>query len=121
KVAARWNLEALLLRGSVHRGGNDLPVPVDQLRRVCLVEQINGYGDSLAQANQRSGHRAVVSDGAYGVSFRDVGQHGADTEGQIRLACQFGFDSLPLSVGRAIAAVQKSYGGYCGTGQKIAA
>ena len=48
------------LRGSIHIGRNELPVPVQLFRPVGLVVNVDGHLLALFQAQQRAGKLAVV-------------------------------------------------------------
>ena len=74
------NDQALLFRRAIDVGRNDLAVPVNEFRRIRVVEQIDRDRHAFAQADQRSRDLAVVADGADGVILRDVGQHRRDAQ-----------------------------------------
>ena len=75
---------ALLLFGAIHIGGNRLPVPVHEFRGICVIEQIDGHGNSFAQADERTGHRTVVADGADGMVLGNVYKHWPNPQGDVR-------------------------------------
>jgi hypothetical protein len=43
--------QALLFLRAIHFRGDDLPVPMHELRRIGVVEQIHGDRDAFAQAD----------------------------------------------------------------------
>ena len=56
QVAMGRDREALLLFGAVHVRGNNQPVPMHQLGRVGVVEQVNRHRDALPQPDHRPGN-----------------------------------------------------------------
>jgi hypothetical protein len=50
-VAMRGHGKTLLFGRPIYGRRDDLTVPVDELRRVGLVEQIDGHRDALAKAD----------------------------------------------------------------------
>src|SRR5215469_911863 len=67
QMAVGGNYQALFLQRAVHVRGNDLPVPVHQLWRIGLVEDIHDRRHAFMQANQRTRNLPVIAEGADGV------------------------------------------------------
>src|SRR5205823_4389529 len=51
-----WNFKALLFRSAIDSHWDDLPVPVDELGSIRIIEQLDCHGSTLAEANDPSGY-----------------------------------------------------------------
>ena len=51
QVPVSRDRQALLFLHAIHFRGDDLPVPMHELRRIGVVEQIHGDRDAFAQAD----------------------------------------------------------------------
>jgi hypothetical protein len=80
KMPVGWNFQTLFFGSAIHRRRDNLAVPVDELRSIGVVEQINDRRKAFPKANDRPGHGAVVSGSADGVLFGDIGQHSPNAQ-----------------------------------------
>src|ERR1700693_2161232 len=79
-MAVGWHFKALLFRSAIYGRRDNLTMPMDQFRRVRVIEQLHGHRDALMKADERSGNCSVISDGADGVLFGNIRQHGTDAQ-----------------------------------------
>ena len=85
QVAVRRHKRAAFFLGAIRLGRNKHAVPMHQLRRVRIVEDVDGYRFSFLHAQQRAGNLAVVADGLDDLARRDFKRYGSDVDGVIRL------------------------------------
>ena len=102
QVPVRRHHQALFLGGAIDVGRNDLAVPMDQLRRVRVVEQIHGHRHAFAHPDQRTRNAAVIPERADGVVLGDIDQHRTDPQRDvgltgIRSGCRFGRGPIAAS------------------------
>jgi hypothetical protein len=67
------------LGGAVHVAGDHLPVPVDQLRRVGVVVNIDDDPLPFPEAQQRSRKLAIIEGGRNDVLGRQLDEPGSDS------------------------------------------
>ncbi len=113
----RRHHQAFFFLSAVDIGWDDLPVPVDELGDVGIVEEVHRYRHALVQANERAWNTAVVADGADGVVFGDVDQNGRDAQRYVSRARGRGL----VGGAAAIATVQQHAGSQSGDREKITA
>src|ERR1019366_3592657 len=89
-MAMGGGFKALLFSRPVYGRRDNLTIPVDELRRVRIVEQIDGRGDALAKTDEGSRDSSVVSESADGVTFCDIRQYRAYAQCEIGWATKSG-------------------------------
>ena len=83
-----WNGRRVLFFGAVDFGGDEEAVPVDELGRVGVVDDVDGDGLALLHAENRAGRCAVVADGGEDAVRREFDSDGRDAEGDVgRVGC----------------------------------
>jgi hypothetical protein len=83
KVAVRRHKRAAFFLGTVSLDRNEHAVPVDELRRVGVVEDVDGDRLALFHTQQRPGNLAVIADGLDGLAWRDLVGDRPDADGVI--------------------------------------
>ena len=84
--AVRRHQRRALLLGAVHLGRNQHAVPVHQLRRVGVVDDLDRDRLAFAHAQHRAGRSAVVADGGENVRAVELDRHRRDAQGVVGLA-----------------------------------
>ncbi len=85
----RDNRRTLLL-GAVDVGWDEQPVPVDELRRIGVVDDFYGDGLAFAHAQDGAGGGAVVADGGEDVGPVELDGDRRDAEGVVGLGVRRG-------------------------------
>ena len=83
--AVRRHERRAFLGRAVHVARDHLPVPMDQLRRVGVVVNIDDGALPFLEAQQRSGKLAVIERGGDDVVGRQLDQAGCDAQRVVRL------------------------------------
>lgn len=103
-MAVGRDFKALFFNRAINGRRNDLTMPVDKFRGVRVVKQIDGRGDPLAKADERSRYRSVLSRGANRVFLGDICQHWADVQSDVGRASGYS----PLSAQTACRSARRA-------------
>ena len=116
-ASVRRNGGRAFFLGAVDFGGNEQAVPVDDLGRIGLVDDVDGDGLALLHAQDRARRRAVVADGGEDpVGGKFDGDRG-DAEGDVGGRRGRGEGLWALAAGRAWTIRAAASGGGGGEGQ----
>src|SRR5580698_6637276 len=96
-AAPRGNERSALLGSAIYVGGNELPVPMQLLRRVGLIVDVDGDRAPFLEAEQRTGELAVVGGSRENAIGRQFHRLYGDGERVVRRA---GFNSFLFRLGR---------------------
>ena len=75
---------AFFFAGAIDVRGDELTMPVDELRRIGVVKDLDRDWLAFSQTDQRSWDLAIVADSADGLVLSDIDQHGADSQTHFR-------------------------------------
>ena len=89
--AAGRNVRGAFFCSAIHRGGQELAVPVQLLRRVGVVVDVHHHRPALFQPQQWPGKLAVVGAGRNDVVGRQLHQAAADAQRVVGGAMRFGW------------------------------
>ena len=81
-------------------GGMSMPVPVDELRRIGVVDDVDGDGLAFAHAQNGAGRRAVVADGGDDVRPVEFDGDRRDAEGVVGFGLRHGRGCRGEDLGR---------------------
>jgi len=82
----RFDNRRALFFGAIDLGRDEHAMPVDEFRRVGIVEDIDGDGLAFLEAQHRSGSGAVVANGGENVRGVELDRDGGDAKGDVSTA-----------------------------------